>query len=264
MFESISPDVAAVRQGRARFYKALPASLLVHAIAILAVPIGGMWNVTFPTHSPAIVMAYSLVEPTPPPPPPPPPPAPPKASRPAQLPAPTELPPSTVPFAPAIIPDAIPIVTEPVVYGLFDGESGTGVEGGVDGGVPGGMVGGTLSGVPGGEIGGTDGGVVASVDEGRVIVPRDQTLRMHALSKTYPSYPQRALMRRWEDQLVVRYVIGTDGRVKEVTVLDPAERKIFDEAAVNAIRHWRFRPMIKDGRAMEVVHELTVYFRLTV
>jgi hypothetical protein len=43
-----------------------------------------------------------------------------------------------------------------------------------------------------------------------------------------------------------------------------ADRKIFDEATINAIRHWRFRPMIKDGEAMEAVHELTIRYRLTV
>jgi outer membrane biosynthesis protein TonB len=37
---------------------------------------------------------------------------------------------------------------------------------------------------------------------------------------------------------------------------------VFDEATVRAIRNWRFRPMIKDGQPTEVVHELTVLFRL--
>ena len=60
---------------------------------------------------------------------------------------------------------------------------------------------------------------------GRVVIPRDATLRMFALSKTFPIYPERARMQHWEDQLVVRYVIGTNGHVKEVIVLDPAGRK---------------------------------------
>jgi periplasmic protein TonB len=95
-----------------------------------------------------------------------------------------------------------------------------------------------------------------------VHVPRDANLNMFPLSKTFPIYPERARMQRWEDQLVVRYVIGKNGRVKEVIILESASRKIFDEATVDAIRHWRFRPMMKDGEAQEVVHELTVYFRL--
>jgi TonB family protein len=65
-----------------------------------------------------------------------------------------------------------------------------------------------------------------------------------------------------EGQLVVRYIIGRDGRVKDVIVIDHAEDSAFDQAAVRAIRNWRFRPMIKDGQPTEVVHELTVLFRL--
>lgn len=168
-----------------------------------------------------------------------------------------DLPPEFENLAPSIIPDEIPEVVEQMVE--------AGVEGGVEGGVAGGVVGGSIDeGILGGDVGGATGGVVGSVDDGRVVVPRDATLRMSPLSQVYPTYPERARMQRWEDQLVVRYVIGTDGRVKEVTILDPAHRKIFDDATLAAIRHWRFRPMIKDGEAKEVVHELTIYYRLSV
>jgi protein TonB len=82
------------------------------------------------------------------------------------------------------------------------------------------------------------------------------------VSKDYPIYPGKAHKSGWEDQLVVRYVIGRNGRVKDVSVIVPAQRKIFDDAAVDAIRTWRFRPMKKDGKRVEVVHELTVFFKL--
>ena len=262
MFETCRRDPALVRTGRARFFQTLPASLLAHGLAFGLVPLLSMWTVTFPTQSPMLMTAYSLTEPPPAPPPPPPAQAPPKAV-PVVQPKPNELPPSQEIFAPQVIPDVIPVVTE-VVSLPFEGDNGAGVVGGIEGGLPGGVVGGTTEGMMGGDVGGKEGGEIGSVDSGRVVVPRDATLRMHALSKTYPSYPERARIQRWEDQLVVRYVIGTNGRVKEVIILDPAHRKIFDEAAVNAIRHWRFRPMIKDGIAMEVEHELTVYFKLTV
>ncbi|HEX6096975.1 MAG TPA: energy transducer TonB [Thermoanaerobaculia bacterium] len=263
MFESVAPDVARIRQGRALYRKTLPVSLLAHALAFGAVPISTMWNITFPTQSPGMMMSYSLVEPPPLPPPPPPPPAAPKAVQVAEVKI-DQLPPMTQLLAPTVIPDTIPDVTQVPVEGNYEGGQGSGVEGGIPGGVPGGVVGGTEDGITGGDVGGKDDGVVGGVDDGRVVVPRDATLRMHALSKTFPIYPERARISNWEDRLVVRYVIGTNGRIKEVTVLDPATRKIFDEAAVNAIRFWRFRPMIKDGKPVEVEHELTVYFKLNV
>ena len=62
--------------------------------------------------------------------------------------------------------------------------------------------------------------------------------------------------------MLVRYIIGKDGRVKMVEILAHAQYKKFDDAAMKAIRFWRFRPMIKDGQPVEVVHELTVNFKL--
>jgi periplasmic protein TonB len=264
MFESVAPDVAHIRQERALYRKTLPVSLLAHALAFGIVPFNTMWQVTFPTQSPSMTMSYSLTEPVPLPPPPPPPPAAPQATTLVKIVKPEELPPTSQILAPTIIPDTIPDVTQSIVEADFEGGEGAGVEGGIAGGVLGGIVGGQTDGIPGGDLGGKDDGEVGGVDDGRVVVPRDATLRMHALSKTFPIYPERARISNWEDHLVVRYVIGTNGRIKEVTVLDPATRKIFDEAAVNAIRYWRFRPMIKDGKAVEVVHELTVYFKLSV
>lgn len=262
MFESIAPDIAQVRQGRALYRKTLPVSLLAHALVVAAVPLVTMWEIEFPAYYPSMMAAYNLAEPPPPPPPPPPAPAAQKAAV-KEL-KPSRLAPSQQIVAPTIIPDLIPEVVTEVVESQFEGDTGGGVEGGIEGGAPGGVVGGTPEGEADGDVGGTEGGLVGSVDSGRVVIPRDATLRMFALSKTFPIYPERARMQHWEDQLVVRYVIGTNGHVKEVIILDPAERKIFDEAAVNAIRYWRFRPMIKDGKPVEVQHELTVYFKLSV
>ena len=67
---------------------------------------------------------------------------------------------------------------------------------------------------------------------------------------------------RIEDSLIVRYVIGKDGRVKEVKVIDPPKYQQFADAAIKAISHWRFQPLIANGEKEEVVHELTVNFQL--
>ena len=39
-------------------------------------------------------------------------------------------------------------------------------------------------------------------------------------------------------------------------------RPVFIDVTLKAIKNWRFRPMIKDGERQEVVHELTIYYRL--
>jgi TonB family protein len=107
--------------------------------------------------------------------------------------------------------------------------------------------------------GGTLGGVVS---DARVHVERDRPLPMAALSQVYPVYPERARLQYLEDELVIRYVIGKDGRVREVKIVTPPRDSNFADATVRAVRNWRFRPLVKDGERQEVVHELTVYYRL--
>jgi protein TonB len=248
MFETVAPETFS-KKSRALFYETLPVSLAAHALFAAWFVVATIWEVKFPGQSPRLIVAYSLL--TPPPPPPPPPPAQPKV---VQQVVPVQRPKEIV--APTVIPDEIPVVPEtepppsPVVA--------EGVEGGIEGGVVAGVVGGETGGVEGGVIGGITGGEL----DGVITVERDKKLPMYPVSQVYPAYPEQARLRGWEDTVVVRYRIGTNGRVKEVSVISPAERKIFEEVAMKAIRNWRFRPLVKDGKPQEVVHELTVYFRL--
>ncbi|HYM61029.1 MAG TPA: TonB family protein [Thermoanaerobaculia bacterium] len=257
MFETSSTEVV-IRKGRPLFYETLPLSIFVHAVAAVGVMAAANWAIQFPTASPRLVSSYFLIR-VPDPPPPPPPPAPPKAVQPQpQTPRPPD--PQQI-VAPTVIPDVIPLVPDTPIQTADKGVP-AGVEGGVEGGVVGGIFDGVKGGEVGGSLGGTPGGIIDKKLENRVVIERDKHLPLFPLSQVYPIYPEEARLRNIEGSLVVRYVIGTDGRVKEVTVVDHAEKKIFEDAAVKAIRYWRFRPLMKDGKPVEVVHELTVYFRL--
>ncbi|MEO8035077.1 MAG: TonB family protein [Acidobacteriota bacterium] len=257
MFETVSPETF-VKKSHRTLYGSLPVSLVLHGTVVGAAFLVALWNVSFPQQSPRVMVPYSLIAAPPPPPPPPPPAAVKAVVQPTQpVPVPKEI------VAPTVIPDTIPVVSNQ----LPKEEATIGVTGGVEGGIEGGVVGGSLGGVEGGEIGGLVGGTpgglgTAPVVDNVVHVERDRPLPMHPISQVYPIYPNRERLQHLEDTLVVRYLIGTNGRVKEVTVISHAERKVFEEVAVKAIRNWRFRPMIKEGQPKEVEHELTVNFRL--
>lgn len=254
MFETVAPRPD--KRNRWLSYETLPVSIALHALVIGGALVGAIWKVNFPFNSPRLTTAYSLTS-LPDPPPPPPPPAPPKQQQqiqPQKIQVPVNL-----DVAPTEIPDVIPTVSQKPFISMAQ----AGVMGGVEGGVEGGVIGGSPEGVKGGEVGGEKGGTLGGViTDNRVHIERDKPLPMHPVSQVYPQYPEDARLRHYEDSLVVRYVIGTDGRVKEVIVISHAERKVFDESAVKAIRNWRFRPLIKDGQPTEVVHELTINFRI--
>src|SRR5258708_9467075 len=76
MFETVVPEIAKSRSRRV-FYETLPVSIALHVIVIAACVVGVLWNVVFPSQSPRLIRAYSLVSIPPPPPPPPPLPPPP-------------------------------------------------------------------------------------------------------------------------------------------------------------------------------------------
>ncbi|MFP5246736.1 MAG: energy transducer TonB [Thermoanaerobaculia bacterium] len=258
MFETVAPETF-VPRSRKIFYETLPLSIAVHAAAAVAIVVVGAWKVQFPTHTPKLLALYRLEEaPTPPPPPPPP------AAAPKRVPV-QQAPVAKMPdVAPTVIPDFIPLVPLkeaplPEVPLVTDG-----VVGGIEGGIEGGVAGGTLDGVEGGEVGGMDGGIVGSVaPPDTVIVKRDMPLPTAPMSMVFPKYPEEARVRGWEDVVIVRYIIGKDGRVREVIVLDRPQREIFEKVTLKAIKNWRFRPHKKDGVAQEVIHELTIYFKLT-
>jgi periplasmic protein TonB len=259
MFETVVPEALAPRR-RSLLYKSLPVSIGFHFLVGAVVFVSTVWTVEFPGHSPKMIALYSLIEPPPLPPPPPPPPAAPKQASVVQ---PVKHVAVQMPeVAPTIIPEEIPVVApEPQVEAPVVADVPTGVEGGVEGGVPGG--------VAGGELGGVFGGVMnAVVDKPQpppntVTIERDEPLPMETVSQEFPIYPGEAREKSLEDTLVVRYVIDQRGRVKNVTVIVPPQHQTFAKATLKAVKTWRFRPFKNElGQAKEVIHEMTVNFRL--
>lgn len=60
-----------------------------------------------------------------------------------------------------------------------------------------------------------------------------------------PDYPRLARRRGWEGSVLLELTLAADGSVHEVRVLESSARDVLDEAALGAVRTWRFVP----GRA---------------
>lgn len=74
-----------------------------------------------------------------------------------------------------------------------------------------------------------------------------------------PPYPREAAMNGIEGWVRLAVDIDERGRVRDVEVLSAEPRGVFDQAAVQAVRRWSWKPAIVDGepRAQRVVQELT-------
>ncbi|HUF18441.1 MAG TPA: energy transducer TonB, partial [Thermoanaerobaculia bacterium] len=212
-----------------------------------------IWAIDFPSMAPSQIVLYSLAVPLPPMPPPPPPPA---GSRPVTA-EPPRVPVRADELAPTMIPDYIPEVLPASTVSVADvinREPGVlyGIEGGVEGGVLGGIVGGMAGGVLGGVISG---------DPPEMLRAEYDVARPRFVSQMFPEYPEAARWRGIDGIVVVDYIIGKDGRVKDVIVLQEAH-PLLTKAAVKAVQRWRFRPTLVNGQPVEVIHKLSIVFSL--
>jgi len=71
------------------------------------------------------------------------------------------------------------------------------------------------------------------------------------LVRVNPDYPPRAKQRGIEGWVEVEFTITKVGTVTDERVLRSNPPYIFDRAALQAIRRWRYNPQIEDGRAVE-------------
>lgn len=75
-----------------------------------------------------------------------------------------------------------------------------------------------------------------------------------------PVYPAVAKQARAQGVVILEATIGTDGKVKEVKV--ERSSKLFDDAAVAAVRTWEYKPTVLDGQPVQVILTIPVNFTL--
>jgi protein TonB len=82
------------------------------------------------------------------------------------------------------------------------------------------------------------------------------------LHRVQPRYPSRAEARGIEGWVRLEITVSPTGTVREARVVDASPKGVFDRAALEAVRQWRFKPAFREGRAVEQQAEQTVRFRL--
>jgi TonB family protein len=77
-----------------------------------------------------------------------------------------------------------------------------------------------------------------------------------------PSYPLLAQHMNVQGSVILQAIIGADGVVQDLHVLSgPA---ILASAAQEAVREWRFKPVLQNGSAVETKAKITVNFNIKV
>lgn len=71
-----------------------------------------------------------------------------------------------------------------------------------------------------------------------------------AIVRVLPQYPRRALSRNIEGWVLLEFTISELGVAVNPIVVDSEPSGIFDSAAINAVKKWKYRPMMDGGRAV--------------
>jgi protein TonB len=218
-------------------------SIAGHTVLAIAVIIVPLLYATDNLPRVPTMMAFVAAMPEAPPPPPPPPPAPaPKAES-----APQKELPANAYAAPVEAPSEIR--PEPPEMPVA---SRGGVEGGVVGGVEGGIVGGLMAAAPPPPPPPPPPAPAQPVRIGGNI--QAPTL----IKRVEPTYPDIALVAKVTGLVILEASIGTDGTVQSVRVLRSV--KFLDEAAVDAVKQWRYQPLVLNGVPTPFILSVTLNF----
>ncbi|HKF97183.1 MAG TPA: energy transducer TonB, partial [Steroidobacteraceae bacterium] len=107
-----------------------------------------------------------------------------------------------------------------------------------------------------------DGALAVAQDEAQQATT---VVNASALTRTRyvaPQFPDIALARGIDGWVDLQFVVGTDGAVGDVAVVGAQPVGIFEQAALDAVRHWHYQPVLHDGQA--VSQHARVRLRFTV
>lgn len=137
--------------------------------------------------------------------------------------------------------------------------------------------GGVVAGVPGGMIGGVPDEALGEVLSGTHSVsapvlakasPTPKRMRIgsrvaeaNLIHDVAPTYPPEAGRARIEGRVVLLAVIGKDGTVLDVRV--ESGLPLLAQAAIDAVKQWRYRPYLLNGEPIEVDSQITINFTLS-
>ena len=197
---------------------------------------------------PKTMMATMLTAPPPPPPPPPPP----AVAQVVHVKPQAHLMDAGKLMQPKVIPKEVKIIKE-------DAEPD--VATGMTGGVPGGVAGGSMGGVLGGVIGGMGGAppppkphqtgplrVGGNVQAARIV------------NRVQPVYPPLARQTRISGTVRLHAIIGKDGAITSLEVM--SGHPLLQQAALDAVRQWRYQPTLLNGEPVDVDTTIDVIFSL--
>jgi protein TonB len=101
-----------------------------------------------------------------------------------------------------------------------------------------------------------------SVREGEIVTIGPGVIPPVVIHRVPPEYPRIALRQRIEGVVEAEALVGPDGRVEEVRILEVSHGGVgFDEATEEAVLQWRYKPATKHGVKVRTWVQIHVPFQ---
>jgi protein TonB len=129
-----------------------------------------------------------------------------------------------------------------------------------------GVVGGVVGGVPGGSAGGVIGGIIGSAaPPPKVATPQKlrvssgvaEGLKIHDVT---PTYPQMARIAHIQGDVLLQATISKSGVIENLHGVQG--HPILIQAAMDAVKQWKYKPYILNGEPVEVETTIKVQFHM--
>jgi protein TonB len=82
------------------------------------------------------------------------------------------------------------------------------------------------------------------------------------ISGNPPKYPIESLRKKEQGTVLLHLTVGADGSVTDIVIARSSGFERLDNAALRAVRAWRWRPMMRAGQAVAVTGDMPIPFTL--
>ena len=138
---------------------------------------------------------------------------------------------------------------------------------GIVGGIPGGVTGGTQGDIPGGVVGNLLSNMAKTAPPPPPKPRRRDPIKIGGnfmesklMRKIEPAYPELAKRTRTQGNVILIVTVDEEGNVADIKV--SGGHPLLNDAAVNAVKQWKYSPTLLNGVPVPVITTVTVAFRL--
>jgi len=85
-------------------------------------------------------------------------------------------------------------------------------------------------------------------------------MESRVLRRVEPQYPEAAREQNVQGVVVLEVHMGTDGGVQDVQIVSGP--RLLTQAAIDAVKQWKFKPQVVNGIPVEMQTRITLNFRL--